>query len=250
MKDKKIIPGCEEIKLEGNDIGCLLIHGFRSCPWEMREYGYYLNSLGFSVHICLLPGHGTDPQDLISVKWDQWLQLVEDSYKDLQKRCKKIFVAGLSTGGSLALYLASIHQVDGIIALAPGLFLKQRFAFLSHILKYVWKYKKIKSGPDVSITIDSKVYPKVPVASVSQLLQLFKALKKRLSKIKVPVLIVYSPQDHVVKTKSSRKIFNSISSKNKQLLQLEKSYHILTMDIEKEQVFSESGKFINDIISK
>lgn len=245
-----IIPGCEEKEYNGNEVGCLLIHGFRSCPFEMGEYAEFLNALGFTVKTCLLPGHGTSPADLLEIKWEDWVMKVEDFYRDLQKQCKKIFIAGLSTGGSLALYLASIHQVDGIIALAPGLYLKQKFTFLSHILKYIWKYKKIKSGPDISIKVESKVYPKVPVASVSQLLCLFKALKKRLTDIKAPVLIVYSTQDHVVKSKSSKKIYNTISSQNKKLLQFEKSYHILTMDIERKRVFSESRKFINDIISK
>ena len=41
-KEKKIIPGCEETEIKGNEVGCLLIHGFRSCPFEMVEYGQYL----------------------------------------------------------------------------------------------------------------------------------------------------------------------------------------------------------------
>lgn len=135
LKEKKTIPGCEEIKLKGNDVGCLLIHGFRSCPLEMRDFGNYLNNMGFTVHICLLPGHGTEPRDLVGIKWIHWLQLVEKSYKELNEKCSKIFVAGLSTGGSLALYLASRHKVDGIIALAPGLFLKQRFVSLLTYIK-------------------------------------------------------------------------------------------------------------------
>ncbi len=180
VREKKIIPGCEETELKGNEVGCLLIHGFRSCPFEMVEYGQYLNKLGLTVKTCLLPGHGTDPVDLLDVKWEQWLSAVEKSFESLQKKCKTIFVAGLSTGGSLALYLASKHNVNGVIALAPGLFLIQRFAKLSHILKYVWKYVSFKSGPDVSIKVESRVYPKVPVSIISELLTLFRKLKSKM----------------------------------------------------------------------
>jgi carboxylesterase len=248
-KEKKIIQGCEETELRGNEVGCLLIHGFRSCPFEMKEYGQYLNDLGFTVKTCLLPGHGTEPADLLNVKWEQWLGEVENSFESLQKKSNKIFVAGLSTGGSLALYLASKQNVDGVIALAPGLFLKQRNAILSHILKYVWKFKSIKSGPDVSVRVESRVYPKVPVSIVSELLSLFKSLKSKLHLIKTPALIIYSIQDHVVRPKSSITIYNKISSQNKHLIELKKSFHILTMDVEKEKVFEESGKFINKILS-
>ena len=249
LKNRKIIPGCEEVILEGNDIGCLLIHGFRSCPFEMKEFGRYLNDLGFTVNICLLPGHGTEPKDLLDIKWKHWAQAVENSYFNLWKKCKNIFIAGLSTGGSLALYLASKHKVDGVIALAPGLFLKQRFVKLSHVLKYIWKFKRINSGPDISIKVESKVYPKVPISTVSELLSLFNTLKTKLKFINVPTLIIYSANDHVVKSQSPLTIFNSISSKKKHLLKLEKSFHILTMDVEKKEVFSESGKFIKEILS-
>ncbi len=249
LQEKEIIPGCEETVLNGNEVGCLLIHGFRSCPFEMKEYAEYLNELGYTVKTCLLPGHGTSPADLLNVKWGDWVEAVEESLEALKQNCQKTFVAGLSTGGSLALYLASKHNMNGVIALAPGLFLKQRNAFLSHILKYIWKFKSIKTGPDVSIKVESRVYPKVPVSIVSELLMLFKSLKSKLHLVKTPTLIIYSKNDHVVKPKSSKTIHDKISSHKKKLIELEKSFHILTMDVEKEKVFEESGKFIKEILS-
>src|SRR5210317_2558856 len=125
--------------------------------------------MGFTIISCLLPGHGTDPEDLLNVKWKDWINSVEKSLQSLKNNCDKVFVAGLSTGGSISLYLAAENKIDGVIALAPGLFLKKRFAKLSHILKYVWKYKNIKSGPDVSIKVESRVYTKVPVRIISEL---------------------------------------------------------------------------------
>jgi len=249
MKEKRIIPGCEETELKGSSVGCLLIHGFRSCPFEMQEYAKYLNELGFMVKSILLPGHGTDPADMLNVKWKDWVSSVENSLQYFKDKCDKIFIAGLSTGGSLALYIATEYEVDGVIALAPGLYLKKRLAKLSHILKYVWKYKNIKSGPDVSIKVESRVYPKVPVRIISELLLLFNSLKSKLHIIKVPVLIIYSQNDHVVKPKSSLTIYKRISSKKKRLVELKKSFHILTMDVEKKKVFEESGKFIKEILS-
>jgi carboxylesterase len=247
---EKIIPGCEEVVLDGNEVGCLLIHGFRSCPFEMKEIGQYLNELGFTVIICLLPGHGTHPSDLVDKKWEHWAQAVEFSFLELKKKCKKIFIAGLSTGGSLALNLALKQKVDGVIALAPGLFLNNRYAKLSHFLKYIWKYKKIKSGPDISINVESKVYSRVPVSSVSELLSLFKVLKTNLKFIIVPTLIIYASNDHVVRPQSALTIYNKVSSKKKKIIKLEKSYHILTLDVEKQKVFYETGKFINEILSQ
>ena len=248
-KEKMIISGCEEKELKGDNIGCLLIHGFRSCPFEMQEYGKHLNGLGYTIKTILLPGHGTDPADLLTVNWKDWVYSVENALKYLKSKCNKIFVAGLSTGGSLALYIATLHEIDGVIALAPGLFLKKRLAKLSHILKYVWKYKNIKSGPDVSIKVEYRVYSRVPVRIISELLLLFKSLKSKLHLIKAPVLIIYAQNDHVVKPKSSLTVYEKISSKKKQIIKLKKSFHILTMDVEKKKVFAESEKFIKEILS-
>ena len=247
---KNIIPGCEEITLKGNKIGCILVHGFRSCPFEMKEYADYFHKEGFTVKTCLLPGHGTEPPDLLNIKWHDWVNSVNQSFESLRNQCDRIFISGLSTGGSLALYLATEQKnIDGIIALAPGLFLQRRSAWLAHILKYFWKFKKIKSDPDISIPVKSIVYPKVPVRIISELLKLFNALNKRLNDIEVPVLIVYSPKDHVVKQKSSIKIYNKISSSQKKLIRLKKSFHILTLDVERNIVFKESVDFIKDVLS-
>jgi len=253
MKNKRqeriIISGCEERIYEGNEIGCLLIHGFKSCPFEMEGMGEYLNKQGYTVHIILLPGHGTVPQDLKNVRWYDWFDKAKSSLFELRKTCKKVFVAGLSTGGSLALHLAAHYQVDGIIALAPGLFLKRKSAKLSHVLKFFWQYTKDHKGPDISIKTETKSYQYIPIKAVSELLKLFKHLQQDLKDIYTPTLIIYSIMDHVINPKSSLTIYDNISSKNKQILKLEKSYHIITLDVEKEIVFSEANSFIKRLIN-
>ncbi len=248
LSEKKIIPGCEEIRYGGGQIGCLLIHGFKSCPHEMKDMGKYLNNLGFTVIITLLPGHGTSPQHLKETKWTEWFDSVKHSFFELRKKCKNVFVAGLSTGASLALHLAAHYEVDGVIALAPGLYLKQKSAKLAHILKYVWKYRNDQTGPDVSVKVKTLSYDKIPLNAVSELLKFFDHLYADLKEVFAPVLIIYSEKDHVIKPKSALTIYNSISSKNKRILKLEKSYHIITLDVEKEIVFSETSDFIKQIL--
>lgn len=250
LSEKKIIPGCEELRYEGNQTGCLLIHGFKSCPHEMKEMGIYLNNLGFTVLITLLPGHGTSPKHLKETKWTEWFDSVKLSLFELRKKCNKVFVSGLSTGASLALHLAAHYEVDGVIALAPGLYLKKKTAKLAHILKYVWKYQSDHTGPDVSIDVKTLAYKKIPLNAVSELLKFFTHLYTDLKEIYTPVLLIYSEQDHVIDTKSAVTIYNNISSTDKRILRLEKSYHILTLDVEKEIVFSETANFIKQILSK
>ena len=98
-KEKVIIPGCEEKEHKGNSVGCLLIHGFRSCPFEMQEFANYLNKLGFTTKTILLPGHGTDPADLLNVNWMDWVKSVDNALKSLKRKCNKILLLDYRQGG-------------------------------------------------------------------------------------------------------------------------------------------------------
>ena len=58
-------------------VGVLLVHGFTGSPASMRPWGEFLNSKGYTVRVPLLPGHGTQPEDLNKVKWQEWPAKVE-----------------------------------------------------------------------------------------------------------------------------------------------------------------------------
>jgi carboxylesterase len=91
-------------------------------------------------------------------------------------------------------------------------------------------------------------YKKIPVRAVSELLKFFDHVKNDLKEVNVPTLIIYAEKDHVIAPKSAKLIYDRISSKDKRILKLTKSYHILTLDVEKETVFLESLRFIEQII--
>jgi hypothetical protein len=52
-------PSTEPFYFPGNEIGCLLIHGFTGTPKEMRWMGEYLARQGYSVLGVRLAGHAT-----------------------------------------------------------------------------------------------------------------------------------------------------------------------------------------------
>jgi carboxylesterase len=244
----KIIPGCEPINLQGNNVGCLLLHGFTSSPFELRLLGDYLNKQGYTVIIPLLQGHGTSAQNMKQSSWYDWFTDAKSELFKIRKKCSRVIVIGLSMGGSLALHLASHYQVDGIVALAPGLYLQNKFAKLSHIIHPIYNYTHKNSRPDIKADEKTLSYDKIPLKSISELLKFFKHLIKDLPDIYAPTLIIHSKQDHVINGKSSVEIYNKISSTDKRILELQESYHILTLDVEKEKVFKETASFIKNII--
>ena len=81
----------------------LMIHGFTSSPKEFRRMGNTLARQGISVCAPLLPGHGTSPERLSIVKYNQWLEFIEEQIKMLEKDYDSIYLVGNSFGGNLAL---------------------------------------------------------------------------------------------------------------------------------------------------
>jgi carboxylesterase len=246
MKDK-ILTGCESIFKSNGKKGCLLLHGFTSCPFELRLLGDHLQNEGFSISIPLLPGHGTSLRDLKAQSWMDWYEAAKMALFELRKTCQTVFVIGLSMGGSIALHLSAHYEVDGIVALAPGLYLKNKFSFLSHVLYPFYPYSKKWFGPDIKADVETITYDKIPVKSLSELLRMFKHLRDDLTDINAPLLIIYAKQDHVINGKSAQEIYKKVSSKNKRILGLNDSYHIITLDVEKEQVFRETLNFLKEL---
>ena len=89
----------------GSDTGVLLIHGLMAAPEEVREWAIFLHEKGLTVYAPRLSGHGTSSKDLSSRNYNDWLDSVDRGHAILKTCCKKILVAGFSTGAGLALQI-------------------------------------------------------------------------------------------------------------------------------------------------
>ncbi|SEH68267.1 carboxylesterase [Halobacillus karajensis] len=68
-------------------------------------------------------------------------------------------------------------------------------------------------------------------------------VKQRLDEIHCPILIFVSDEDHVVPPYNSEVIFESVFSEHKELIHLENSYHVATLDQDKEMIMERSLEF-------
>ena len=148
----QIQKGAEEFYLSGTGAdGVVLIHGYTASPPEMRMLGDYLQSLGYSVLGVRLPGHGTTPEDLGTTRWPDWYGAVEAGINRLRKSCRRIFLAGQSLGGLLALKAAAELPVAGLAVLATPMFVQDWRAPLvklaSYFIKTVHRNKYVYKVP-------------------------------------------------------------------------------------------------------
>lgn len=243
-----IIKGAEPFFIEGNHIGCVLIHGLSSSPSEMRLLGEFLNEKGYSIAAPLLPGHGTKPEDIMKYGWQDWYQEVEKALAYLKKNCTKTYLIGLSLGGLIALYGAAQRlTVSGVIAMAPPIHLGNRLAYAAPVLKYFKKSVK----KDVSLeTINGNqrvTYNEQVIHGVHELLKLQRRVKWSLAGIKKPVLIVQSKDDKVCLPSGAQYLHDKLGSPLKILKWLARSGHIVTMGPERKEMFTQIHWFIQNI---
>lgn len=224
-------------------IGVAVCHGFTGSPVSMQGWSNHLADAGFAVNMPLLSGHGTTWQELGRTPWQHWYRDFEASYLELAGRCDKVFVAGMSMGGTLALRVAALHPVGGVAVVNPGLTFYDKRAKYAGLLKYVLKSVPAIGNDVLLAGVREDAYTRTPVAAAHQLSQLFSDTINLLPRVTAPTLVFRSTVDHVVPDSSLELVREKLGSTDLQVVPLENSYHVATMDNDAPLIFSQSADF-------
>lgn len=230
-----------------NNVGILLLHGWTCYTGELLPLGRHLNSLGHTVYAPLLRGHGTKPEDLVGVKWRDWLADAKVALAELKKQTPQIFVGGISMGGNLAILLAEDESVAGVFPMGAAaryklhILAKMAVFFMGLWKTYRWKYYPWWVR---EIAEQREVYQYYPVESAKEVIRLADATREFLPKIAKPILIMQSDSDHMVSKKSPRMIFDGASSKEKDIFWVKGGYHVFVLE---KKVWEKIGEFIEKI---
>lgn len=242
-----LIPTTEPFFFPAGSTGCLLIHGFTGTPKEMRWMGEHLAREGFSALGIRLAGHATRPEDMLRARWRDWLACVEDGYHLLAGVAERIYVAGLSMGGCLALLFAADHPVAGVIAMSTPFALPKdpRLPFIG-VLR--WITPRVAKGAsdwrDEQAERDHVAYPDYPTRAVMELRDLLAEMRAALPRLSAPALLIHSCQDEAVPFASMQAIFERLGSADRCMLPIEDSGHVITRDQTRQQVFQAAVQFI------
>jgi len=245
-----IIPTAEPFFFPGNRIGCLLIHGYTGAPKEMRWMGEYLGNLGYTVLGIRLAGHATQPQDMLRMRWQDWVTSVEDGYNLLKGWVDQVFVIGLSMGGILSLLFASQHPVSGVVTMSTPYALPDdpRLPFIrifSLLMPWVKQGASDWHNPDVAK--DHVCYPYFPTRAYIQLRDLLREMRSALPMVHVPVLLIHSRQDKGVMPHNAEQILAELGSQDKQLFWVENSGHVIPREPDRHLVFTATNEFIQRV---
>jgi carboxylesterase len=214
----------------------------------MQLLGEYLHAQGLTVVAPLLPGHGTTPKELNTKRRTDWIEHLERTLADLQLICDQVFVAGLSGGGVMTLYLAATHvELSGAITYSAAMKLFNPLVHLVPVGKYLIRQFPLRvehlTNPEAINHLWT--YDTYPTFAIHQLLLLTSEVNRLLPHVHCPMLIVQSRLDRDVRPKSAELIYRNVGSTDKELLWLHNSGHPVTVDSEWETVANRTYNFIN-----
>lgn len=239
LETQQIIRGAEPVFWENNtNKAVLLIHGFMSTPQSLEYLGTRLYNKGYTVIIPLLPGHGTNYDNLEKTRFYHWYEEAYIYAVLYRKKYKHFHIVGLSMGGSITLKLLEElpeHLLPDSAALisAPVFLNKLSFGsvniydwrlFFSGIIKFF--YSRI---PDTILSKEElDIIPEITYqgfhvpACVHSLKIALHSIDKNLFRVKIPVFIIQAERDKIVPDKNLEYIYKKVSSviKNKYFLNL------------------------------
>jgi esterase/lipase len=245
-----------------SDTGVLLIHGLMAAPEEVREWANFLYAKGLTVYAPRLSGHGTSSKDLSVRSYHDWLASVDRGHAILKTCCKKILVAGFSTGAGLALQSAILkpHDFEAVITVSAPLKFKSfssRFAELLNGFNQFCDFVGMDNLARKFVKNDADNphinYPLCPVSSFVQVKKLMKNVRQSLSEIDIPVLVIQAKNDPKVAPESGPAIFQHLGSDKKHFAWVD--YHMhgivrggIALDVFKEvELFLAAYRLINPL---
>jgi carboxylesterase len=235
-----IIRGAEPFYFKGDEVGCLLVHGFTGTPKEMRWLGERLAEDGRTVLGVRLAGHATTPEEMSTTTWHDWYASVVEGYRQLRAECKQVFVLGLSLGGDLVLQLAAHERVAGVVAMATPVHIHDwKIPILRPFRRWIKYWPKGESDlQDPVMRAAHLEYDVMPTACVVSLLDCVKIVERALPRVTAPMLLIHSKQDTTVPPDEMQFIYDHITSNDKEMLLVERGCHIVCEDVERETVLA------------
>ncbi|MBV8031911.1 MAG: alpha/beta fold hydrolase [Betaproteobacteria bacterium] len=256
------------VHLAGGEHACLLVHGLAGSPLEVRFIGKLLQRAGFSVYIPVIPGDSMGSEPL---PWQRWRDEIARIFADLRARHDTVSVGGLSSGATLALTLA--ETVPGIQALALwavtlyydgwaipwyrslfepayrlgfGRFYGYREAEPYGLKNERWRarvaeamraHKASTAGPAL-----------IPSDFLFQSILMGRYAVSHLHRVTCDTVVLHAADDETASPRNADEVFAGIRSVHKRRLMLGDSYHIITMDNERDLVARETIRFFQQSI--
>ena len=243
----------------------LLIHGLAGTPKEMDSVGMRLHKYGFTVSIPVLAGHCDDTASLLASDRHDWEDTMEKAYLELAEQTDAVFAGGLSAGALLAVQLAHRHpEIRGLALYSTtlnwdGWSIPKRGVLLAPLLRLPWFRKRFRLREGFPYGIKNENlreriimrlesgdtsaagHTDTPGETLLEMLRIIAQAKKLMPRVKSPALIVHAAEDDMVAVKNAYYVQTRMGGPA-ELLVLNDSYHLVTIDQERQTVAKETAR--------
>ncbi|HCI53484.1 MAG TPA: alpha/beta hydrolase [Gallionella sp.] len=263
----------DTVKLVGGEHAVLLVHGLQGGPTEMLPLAKRLNQAGYSVYVPHFAGYGYHDGDTSHsvTRWQDWHKRVADEVAILKQTHSSVSLGGLCIGAVLALSVAadSGSDIAALSLLSTTLYYDgwsiPWYRFVLPIgyytpFRYFYSYSGrppfgIKNEQLRKWVIREMNHKESSIAAVSNLCLpaiheaelLIKAVKARLPAIQTPTLVIHATEDDVCSPRSAEYVMQHIGSTKRECVMLGNSYHMITVDNDREQVATETIRFFKSV---
>jgi carboxylesterase len=234
-------------------VGILAVHGFTGSPATLTPLTDALTAAGFVVSAPCLPGHGTVVEDMEDVTFADWSAAARDALADLRARVDEVVVVGQSMGAAVV----ADAVADDSAGIAGAVFVNPAVVpFEAEVLELVDATiaggETILPGgrsdiadPDVP---DGHSYAGTPLRPFRSLAAALVELQPKLASITCPVLIMTATHDHVVDPSASDHLAGLVTGPVDRVT-LDRSFHVATLDYDKQIVIDRTIDFVRKVTS-
>jgi carboxylesterase len=195
----------------------LCLHGLGGTGATMWPIVAACSDAGFTTLAPTLPGHGTDPEHLLGVTWEDWIEAARQWDADV--------VVGQSMGAALALQLAVEQRCAAVVCINPVP------PDTDAIEGLEWRKSRGQSWIDVGPSAVAEIaYERLPLDAVMTMTHGVASLD--LSCVHQRVLLVTSANDESVDPASADALADALPGEV-QRLRLRDSGHVATLDSER-----------------
>lgn len=252
--------------LRGGPVGVLLFHGLASAPAELLFLARGLHRAGYTVRVPVIDGysHGMpgDPRGE-----GAWADAALAEFDALRGDCRELAVGGLCIGAVLALRVAALRGplVRAVLALSTTLHYDgwatpwyRRLLPLAAWVPWAGRIGVRETEPfgvkdermrawiraQMSSGMSDAGAAVLRVASLLAARRLMREVRERLPDIQAPTLVVHAREDDAASIRSAFEVADRVHAAQVQVILLNDSYHMISIDREKHRVLAQLKEFL------
>ena len=228
--------------------GVVFIHGLTSSPTEVRPIADYLRRTEpqMTLSCPLLPGHGTNLENLRRTSLREWSETVEVEVDRVAQMCGLVSIVGVSMGAVLGAEAAMADsRVRSLIMLAPVFGLRPSSALFITIMRHVVRFtRKSRRSLDNHCRKGLYSYDRYPLDSLMHLMALGRRTRTRLGKLVTPTLIAVGRHDRYVPPSTVESLRREIGTKRLEVFLCPDSGHVLPHEPDAPRLMKAIRQFI------